>query len=65
MKAELYYIQHNDNLEGLKEDFLFSKLIDIEGLKYEIEDLAENSDGERSYEPLFLLDLSRKIIQKF
>jgi len=59
----LYFLTRTDNFEGDIKYFIQSETFkDYGEIKKAIADMAENSDGEMSHEPLYLTGLDGGII---
>ena len=65
MKVLFYYVTHTDNLEGHKEDYVYRVELNNETALDEVGKLNMDSDGETSHTPLYLTNLSGKVISKF
>ena len=65
MKVIFYYKMHEDNFEGIVNDFFFHKEIQYQELNSTMIKMAEDSDGERSYTPFCVCLPDGCILKRF
>jgi len=63
-KVNIVYIIYIDNLEGQTNKYLEKKEIDFYDLEKEIKEMKNSSDGEFSYIPLYVVNISTNEIIK-